>query len=183
MVECVYNYSLQDNLEASKFLFKTKNKRKTNIVTILLVFLTFIGVLVSIGAVILHNKLWYVGVCGILLLACYFLIDKIALNNFLKNQQEYFFNSNLCKVTKVKVCVENDILTETFLVKENSIGTNSYNKVDLTAVKYNKNIFLFVFKDQFVVMVKRACINKKVEQNFFNFASNILNRQKTKKQK
>ena len=99
MFECVYNYSLKDNLAASKFLFKTKNKRKTNIVTLLLVLTTAFGVLGSIGAIINHTKFWFLGIISILLLACYFLVDKILLNNFLKNQQEFFFNSNLNKVT------------------------------------------------------------------------------------
>lgn len=174
MSECLYNYSLKDNLDASKFLFKTKNKRKTNIVTILLFCLTFVGIMVSIGAIIMHNKSWYVGILGVLLLACYFLIDKIALNSFLKNQQDYFYNSDLKKVTKVKVCVDENIMTETFLIKENVLGTNTYQKADLTAIKINNETIIFVFKDQSVVMVKRACLNQKAEINFLNFANNIL---------
>ena len=182
MNECVYNYSLQDNLSATKFLFQTKTKRKTNIVTMFLIVLTVLGIMVSIGALIMHTKYWYVGIISVLLIVAYFLVDRILLNSVLNKQKE-FYNTNLYKVTKIKVSVDGENMTETFMAKENVIGTNSYKKFDLTAVKLNKENIYFVFKDEFVVLVKRNCLKQKVEAEFLNFAEHILRPVKNKKKK
>ena len=179
MIECVYNYSLQDNLNATKNLFQIKSKRKTNIVTMLLIVLTVLGVLVSIGALIAHSKYWYVGIISLLLIVAYFLGDKIILNGVLNRQKE-FYNTSLFKVSKIKVAIDGEVMTETFMNKENVIGTNSYKKADLTAIKVNKDCIYYIFSDQFVVLVKKSCLNKKAELEFFNFAQNILKPTKQK---
>ncbi len=182
MNECVYNYSLQDNLNATKFLLQTKSKRKTNIVAMFLIALTVLGVLVSIGALIAHTKYWYVGIISVLLILAYFLVDKIVLDSALRQQKE-FYETKLYNVTKVKVTIDGEKMTEIFMAKENVIGTNSYNKSDLTAIKLNKDNIYYVFKDQFVVLIKRKCLKEKAEIEFCNFAENILKPTKNKKEK
>lgn len=175
MVECVYNYSLEDNLNATKHLFILKNKRKTNIVGLLLIFFTIIGVMASIGAIITKSNYWYVGIISVGLLTCYFLIDKVMLSRVLDKQKEFYY-ANLKDVTKIKIKLENDVLTETFLIKEKVVGANSYKKTDLTAVKITPENVYFIFKDEFVVLIKKACTTEKIYYEFLNFAENILNK-------
>ena len=79
MNECVYNYSLEDNLEATKQLLIQKYKKKTSIVSGFVVLLCIIGVLVSISMIISNSGKWYIGFISAGLMAMYFAVDKIAI--------------------------------------------------------------------------------------------------------
>ena len=54
----------------------------------------------------------------------------------LKKQKEFFYSSNLNKITKVKVqLLEDKTITENFYHKEKLVGTNTYDYKDLTVFK------------------------------------------------
>lgn len=173
MKECTYNYSIEDNLEASKKLYLHKTKRKTNLVTLLLIFFTIIGVMTSIGAIIQGTRYWIIGVVSIALLVGYFLIDKIFLYQNQKNQREFFNSSKLVDVTKVRVLVDDEAMIETFLIKEQELGKNVYKKSDLIAMSITKEKIFFIFNNDKIVQVKRACLSEKNKEGFKQFANNL----------
>lgn len=178
MGECDYNYELEDNLAASKYLFKVKNKRKTNIVTLLVVAITIFGVMVSIGAIIQRNNNWAIGLASILLIVAYFMVDKIALWSALKKQKEYFLSSNLSKVTKVKVLYDKDTITETFFIKEKILGSNFYSVNDLTSIKIEKDYIFLVFKEEYVLLLKKQCMTDKSYLAFANLKEILVEKNK-----
>ncbi len=135
MNECSYKYELDDNLKATKYLLKIKNKQKNNIVTVFLIFITIFGIMVSVGAFINHNNNWSVGIASIFLIVGYFLVDVVIMRIDLNKQRKFFLSSQLNKVSRVKVCYENDLITETFMIKENILGINKYSVNDLTNIK------------------------------------------------
>ena len=166
MNECVYNYSLEDNLKATEQLLIFKNKRRTNIVTLLLIFLCMVGILVTAKAIAEHTNNWFVGIVSVLLLICYFFAEKIIIKNLLKKQKQFFLNSNLISVTKVKVSLEDQTIKETFLKKESIIGTNNYNVNDLTCLKIQKDNLYLIFNDEFIVLLKLQCMSEKTRSEF-----------------
>ena len=173
MKDCIFNYSVEDNLEASKKLYQHKTKRKTNLVTLLLVFFTIIGVMTSIGAIIKGTRYWIVGVFSVILLIGYFMVDKVCLYRNQKNQREFFNNSKLVNVTKVRVSVDGDTMTETFLIKEQELGKNTYKKSDLIAMYITKDDIFYIFNDEKIVLVKKVCLTDKSEEVFIGFADHL----------
>jgi len=183
MNECIYNYSLEDNLKATKQLLKQKYKRKTSIVSGLVVLLGVIGIITSIGLLISNNGKWYIGLISAGLLAMYFAVDKIAIKKQLITQKEFYL-ANLNKVTKVKVTInEEKTITETFYVKEKEIGVNTYYYKDLTAIKFEgENIFL-IYNNENVVMVKKPCLTEKNLLEFIKLKEKFINLKKNVKSK
>lgn len=173
MKECIYNYSIEDNLEASKKLYQHKTKRKTNLVTLILVFFTIIGAMTSIGAIIQGTRYWLLGVVSVILLIGYFMVDKVCLYRNQKNQKEFYLNSKLTNVTKVRVSIKNDILTETFLIKEQELGKNMYKKSDLIAMYVTKDNIFYIFNEEKVVLVKKVCLTDKNMETFMQFADHL----------
>ena len=176
--ECVYNYSMQDNLKATEQLLIYKYKRKTNLVTLLVLFLCIIGVMASIGAIINHTKNWYVGILSVVLLVLYFLVDKIYIKIQLKKQKEFFVKSNLDKVTKIKVTLDAGEIYETFLQKEKIIGTNKYSVENLTCFKVYKGDVFLIFNDENVVMLKLITTSEKDKQEFLKLQEKFRNSKK-----
>ena len=119
MIECVYNYGLEDNMKATEQLLLQKYKRKTGIVCALVVVLSIMGVMTSVGMIIAKESKWWVGIVSAVLLVCYFFVDKVLIKLQMKKQKEYFYNSNLSKITKVKVVLHDDkTVVEQFYQKE-----------------------------------------------------------------
>lgn len=184
MNECIYNYELEDNLAATKYLFKFKNRKKTGVVNLLVIIVTIIGLMVSIGGIIERESYWTIGIATIILIVAYFMVDYIALWRNQKKQKDFFLSSDLKKVTKVRVVYENDVITETFLIKEKILGTNSYSVKDLTSLKVEKNYIFLTFKEQYVVLLKKQCMNSKTMLEFMKLRENLTNKnEKVKKNK
>lgn len=181
MNECIYNYTLEDNLEATKHLLNQKYKKKTGIVSGFVVLLCIIGMMVSVSMIINKNSNWYIGLLSAVLLVCYFAVDKIAIKTQLKKQKDFYYQ-NLKKITKIKVSLdENKTITETFYIKEKIIGTNTYTYSDLTAMKIeNGNLFL-IYKNEKVVMLKKDCLTEKAYLNFIVLKEKFTNFNKKRK--
>ena len=160
-----------------------KFKKKTGIVSGFVVLLSILGMMTSVGMVINQDKNWYIGLISALLLLSYFAVDKIAIKLQLKKQKEFFLTSNLNKITKVKITLdENNNIAETFYHKEKIIGTNNYSYNNLTAFKIeNENIYL-IYNDESVVLVKKSCLTEKTLQEFLKLKNKFINiKKKVKK--
>ena len=184
MNECAYNYGLEENLKASEILFLQKYKKKTSIVSVFVVILSIVGILSSIGMIIEKDSRWYLGLISAVLILCYFFVDKIFIKNQLKKQKEFFYSSNLNKITKVKIYVdENKTVTENFYNKEKLIGTNTYQYNDLTVFKVlDENIYL-IYNDERVVMLKKDCLTEKALEEFYKLKEKFTNLNKKTKNK
>ena len=183
MNECIYNYSLEDNLEATKHLLTQKYKKKTGIVSGFVVLLSILGIITSIGMIINNSSQWYIGLISVVLVVLYFAVDKIAIKNQLKKQKE-FYNNNLSKISKVKVLLdENKTITETFFVKDKIIGTNIYEYKDLTVFKIEKGNIFLIYNNEKVVMIKKECLSDKNYLNFMLLKEKFTNLNKKGKSK
>ena len=185
MNECVYNYELEDNLKATEQLLTQKYKKKTGVVSVLVVALSAMGIMTSIGMIIAKNSKWYIGLISAVLLICYFFVDKVIIKMQLKKQKEFFYSSNLHKITKVKVqLLEDKTITENFYHKEKLIGTNTYEYKNLTVFKVEgENIYL-IYNDENVVLLKKNCLTEKTALEFFKLKEKFTNlNKKTKKKK
>lgn len=184
MNECVYNYSLEDNLKATEQLLTQKFKKKTGIVSVLVVVLSIIGIMTSIGMIISKDGKWYIGLISAVLLLCYFFVDKVLIKLQLKKQKEFFYSSNLNKITKVKVQIdENKTITENFYHKEKLIGTNTYLYKDLSVFKIlDENIYL-IYNDEQVVLIKKNCLTEKALIEFLKLKEKFTNFNKKTKNK
>ena len=182
MNECVYNYELEDNLAATKYLFKFKNRKKTGAVNLLVIIVSIIGIMVSIGGIIEKKSYWTIGIATIILIVGYFLVDYVALWFNQKKQKDFFLSSNLNKVTKVRVVYDNDKITETFMIKEKSIGTNTYLVKDLSSLKIQKDYIFLVFNESNVVLLKKQCMSNKTLLEFMKLRENLTKKyEKVKK--
>lgn len=185
MNECVYNYDLEDNLKATEQLLIQKYKKKTSIVSVLVVILSILGILTSVGMIINKNGQWYIGFISAILLLCYFLVDKVVIKLQLKKQKEFFMASNLNKITKIKVLLnENKTIFENFYSKEKLIGTNTYYYKNLTAIKIDDvNVYL-IYNDENVVLIKKDCLTQKNLNEFVKLKEKfIISKKKDKKRK
>lgn len=183
MSECIYNYSLEDNLNATKQLLIQKSRRKTSIVSLFVVVLSIFGIIGSIGMLIGKSGNWYVGLISAVLLLCYFGVDKVLIQMQLKKQKEFFNSSQLKNVTKVKIYLdENKTVTENFYVKEKLIGTNTYQYKDLSALKFlDENIYL-IYNNKNVVLIKKNCLTEKSWQEFIDLKEKFtISKKKVKK--
>ena len=176
MNECTYNYTLEDNLAMTKYLFKLKNRRKTGIVNLLVIGVSILGLMVSIGGIIARQSYWTIGIASIILIVGYFMVDKIALWKNQKKQKEFFLSSDLSKVTKVRVTFQEDEVSETFLIKEKILGVNKYLVSDLSNLKVEKDYIFLVFKEQNIVLLKKQCMSNKTMQEFNKLRENLTNR-------
>ena len=176
MNECIYNYTLDDNLAATKYLFKLKNRRKTGIVNLLVIGVSILGLMVSIGGIIARQIYWTIGIASIILIVGYFMVDQIALWKNQKKQKEFFLSSDLSKVTKVRVTFQEDEVSETFLIKEKILGVNKYLVSDLSNLKVEKDYIFLVFKEQNIVLLKKQCMSNKTMQEFNKLRENLTKR-------
>ena len=184
MNECVYNYNLEDNLKATEQLLTQKYKKKTGVVSVLVVGLSILGIMTSIGMIIANNGKWYIGFVSAVLLMCYFWVDKVFIKMQLKKQKEFFYSSNLNKITKIKVQLSDDkTITESFYQKEKLMGTNTYQYKDLTVFKvFNDNIYL-IYRDEQVVLIKKDCLTEKSLTEFYKLKEKFTNLNKKIKNK
>ena len=184
MNECIYNYELEDNLAATKYLFKYKNRKKTGIVNLLVIIVSIIGIMASIGGIIEKKSYWTIGIATIILIVGYFLVDYVALWFNQRKQKEFFLSSDLNKVTKVRVIYENEKITETFMIKEKILGTNTYSVKDLSSIKVQKDYIFLVFNEQNVVLLKKQCMSNKIFMEFMKLREILTKRkEKVKKKK
>ena len=183
MSECIYNYTLEDNLKATEQLLICKHKKKTSIVSVFVVILSIIGIISSIGMIINKDSNWWLGLVSVALLLCYFFVDKVWIKFQLKKQQDFFFSSNLNKITKVKVYLDqNKTITENFYIKEKLIGTNTYHYNDLTVFKIEGENLYLIYKNENVVLIKKDCLTEKNMQEFNNLKEKFINiKKKVKK--
>ena len=168
MSTCEYKYSLQDNLDATKELLKIKNKRKTNIVTLFVLLLSMFGIMASIGSIIKGDKNWVIGIISVVLLVGYFLVDAFAIKMQLKKQIDFYNSSSLKDVTKVKIELENNMISEIFYIKEKVHGTNKYSVDELTTIKFDADNIYLIFNNESIVLLKKAVMTEKNLQNFTN---------------
>lgn len=184
MNECVYNYDLEDNLKATEQLLLQKYKKKTGIVSVLVVVLSIMGIMTSIGMIIAKSSKWYIGLISAILLICYFFVDKVLVKFQLKKQKEFFYSSNLNKITKVKVqLLEDKTITENFYHKEKLVGTNTYDYKDLTVFKVQDGNIYLIYNDSNVVLLKKNCLTEKTALEFFKLREKFTNLNKKSKNK
>ena len=165
MNECKFNYSLADNLSVAKQVFHLKRKARTGIVSVLVLLIGGFGMFTVIDAIAQSRPTWWLGIVSFLLLAGYFLGDFFTMKCELKKQTKFFFQNGFDKISKVVVCLEKDVVTETFFEKENVFGQNKFFVKDLKSVKFDgPNIFLAFAGDK-VVMLKTQCLTcKQIEE-------------------
>lgn len=184
MNECVYNYGLEDNLKATEQLLLQKYKKKTGVVSILVVVLSIMGIMTSIGMIIAKDSKWYIGLISAILLICYFFVDKVIVKLQLKKQKEFFFSSNLNKITKVKVQITEDkTIIENFYIKEKLIGSNTYQYKDLTVFKVLDDYIYLVYNNEKVVLLKNTCLTEKSAEEFYKLKEKFTNLNKKTKNK
>ena len=184
MIECVYNYELEDNLAATKYLFKYKNRKKTGIVNLLVIMVSIIGIMVSIGGIIEKKSYWTIGIATIILIVGYFMVDYVSLWFNQRKQKKFFLSSDLSKVSKVKVVYDNDKISEIFLIKEKVLGTNTYYVKDLSSIKIQNDYIFFTFNENNVVLLKKQCMNNKIFLEFMKLREILTNKnEKVKKNK
>lgn len=174
MNECDYKYSVDDNLAVSREVLKKKNQRKTNIVSLLILFCAMFGVLASIGAIIQGNNNWWIGILSVALVVGYFLVDVVALNIQLKKQREYFFSSKLKDITRVKVTMEDDKIDETFYKGNQEIGVNHYNIANLTSIKLSGDYIFLFFDQEYGVLLKKQCMTNKTYLNYLKLREKFI---------
>ncbi len=178
MIQCKFNYSVEDNLKVSSVLFKEKNKSRVKIVSLVIIIFCLLGIMTSVSAIITHKDNWWVGLLSLVLLVGYFSFDFVALKIYLKKQKKFFLNSKLKDVTKVEIVKDENKIEEKFFVDDTLLGVNSYDLKNLTMYKFKDDNIYLIFNDENIVMIKKIVLTNKEFNEFNDIYKNLKEKHK-----